>query len=149
MLGAAGMIGAMAAVAIVMILAPAAVGASGYGPVVAAMAKIAAWIIGPSVVLTVISGLLAIAAHAPFQDAGWVWVKAATGILVLEGAVHVLGPIQEAAKRGAGALAAGPDPAALALLLTSEANTMWVLIAVSAANVALAVWRPRLPQYPV
>ena len=74
MLGAAGMIGAMAAVALVMILAPSVIGAAGYAPVVAAMAKIAAWIIGPSVVLTVISSLLAIAVHAPFQDAGWVWV---------------------------------------------------------------------------
>jgi hypothetical protein len=147
-LGAAGLTGAMAALAVVVVLAPGSVGTPGYVPVVLAMARVAAWIIGPSMVLTIISGLLAIAVHSPFQDAAWVWAKAATGLLILEGGLHVLGPIQEEAKRGAGALAAGPDPAGAASLLTSEASTLWVLLAVSLANIALAVWRPRFPKIP-
>ena len=141
--------GGVAALMAALILTPAGVGAAGYVPLMAAMAKIAAWIIGPSMVLTVISGLLAIAAHPPFQDAGWVWAKAATGILILEAGLHVLGPIQEEAKRGAGALAGGPEPTNVSALLAAEGATLWLLLGVSVANVALGIWRPRLPKSPI
>jgi len=148
-LGAAGLTGAMAALAVVLTLAPASVITAGYVPLMVAMAKIAAWIIGPSMVVTVVSGLLAIAATPAFQDAGWVWAKAATGILVLEGGLHVLGPIQDEATRSAGALASGPDPSGVASLIASEGNTLWVLVGVAIANIALGVWRPRFPKFPV
>lgn len=138
--------GGLAALAVVVTLQPAALDAGGHAPLMDAMAKIVAWIIGPSMVLTVIAGLLAIAATPGFHDAGWVWAKAATGILILEGGLHVLGPIQEQAKRGAGALAGGASPAGVALLVTAERNTLWLLLAVSVANIALGVWRPRLPK---
>ena len=143
-LGAAGFMGGMAALVVGMILAPRSAGAAGYVPLMAVMAKIAAWIVVPSMLLTVLAGLLAIAAHPGFHDAGWAWVKAATGILVIEGGLHVLGPLQDEAKRGATALAGGPAPTGVASLLTAESNTLWVLLAVSAANIALGVWRPRL-----
>ncbi len=140
--------GAAAALAIVAFVTPASVGAPGYVPMMVAMAKIAAWILGPSMVLTVVTGLLAIAATPSFQDVGWVWAKAATGILILEGGLHVLGPIQEEARRGAGAAGGAADAAGAASLLASEVNTLWVLVAVSVANVALGVWRPRFPRIP-
>ena len=136
-LGAAGFMGGMAALLAVLVLTPATDGRAEWVPVIAALAKIAAWVVAPSMVVTVISGLLSMAANPAFYEAGWVWVKAATGILILEGGLHVLGPIQEEAKRGAAALAGG------ASLVTAEVNTMWVLLAVAAANVALGVWRPR------
>ena len=147
-LGAAGLMGGAAAMAIVLILTPVSIGAANYGPVVIGMSKIAAWVIGPSMVLTVVTGLLAMVAHAPFQDAGWVWVKAATGILILQAGLHILGPIQEEAARAAGGSAMA-DAADAARLFQAEINTAWVLLAVSAANIALGVWRPRFPQYPV
>jgi hypothetical protein len=37
----------------------------------------------------------------------------------------------------------------MARLLNSEENTLWLLLAVSVANIALGVWRPRLPKIPV
>lgn len=147
-LGAAGLMGAMAALAVVVVVAPASTGAVGYFASMRAMAKVAAWIVGPSMVLTVVSGLLAMAANPAFQDAGWVWAKAATGVLVLEGGLHVMGPLQEEAKRAASAMAGGAPPADMAALLTAERNTLWVLLAVSAANIALGVWRPRLKSRP-
>lgn len=143
LIGAAGLLGGLAALAVVVMATPAAIGAAGYVTLMHTMAAIAAWIIGPSVLVTIVSGLLAIAVHAPFHDAGWAWAKAATGILIFEGGLHVIGPIQEEAKRGAGMLAGRPDPASLATLLTAESDTLWVLLAVSVANVALGVWRPR------
>ncbi len=135
--------GALAALAVVVVLAPASLNTAGYLPLIMAMAKIAAWLIGPSMVLTVISGLLSMAVTAAFHDAGWVWAKAATGVLILEGGLHVMGPIQEEAKRGATALAGAPDPASVTRLLSSEGATIGLLLAVSAANIALGVWRPR------
>jgi uncharacterized membrane protein len=147
--GAAGLMGAVAALAVVLILVETSAGTAGYGPMVGAMSKIAAWIIGPSILLTVATGLLAMVAHPPFQDAGWVWAKAATGLLVLLSGVHIMGPIQAEAKRAGRALADGADPAAAAHLFEAEVNTLWVLLAVSVANIALGVWRPRFPQYPV
>jgi uncharacterized membrane protein len=146
-LGAAGLMGAMAALAVV-VLTPASISTPGYVPLITAMAKTAAWVIAPSMLLTIVSGLWSMAITPAFQNAGWVWAKAATGILILEGTLHVLGPLQEEAKRGATALAGGADAASAARLLTSESNTLWLLLAVSVANIALAVWRPRLSNIP-
>jgi hypothetical protein len=148
--GAAGMTGALAAVLAVLVLAPGTVHGAGDAALVVALARIAAWVIGPSIVLTVITGLLAVVVTPAFQEAGWVWAKAATGILILEGGLHALGPIQAAAKRSAAAMAEGAtanvDPSPL---VSAETNTLWVLLAVGVANIALGVWRPRLPKIPV
>ncbi len=148
-LGAAGLTGAIAVLAVVLVLAPTSISTAGSVSILVAMAKTAQWIVGPSMVATVVTGLLAMLATPVFYDAGWVWLKAATGLLVLEGGLHVLGPLQEEAKRGASALASGADPASVAHLFSAESNTLWVLLAVSVANIALGVWRPRLPKIPV
>lgn len=144
------MTGALAAVLAVLVLAPGTVHGAGDAALVVALARIAAWVIGPSIVLTVITGLLAVVVTPAFQEAGWVWAKAATGILILEGGLHALGPIQAAAKRSAAAMAEGAtanvDPSPL---VSAETNTLWVLLAVGVANIALGVWRPRLPKIPV
>ena len=142
-IGAAGFMGGLAALAAVLVVGSEPGGAGSSASSIAAMARIAAWLVGPSMILTVVSGLLAMLANPAFYDVGWVWLKAGTGILVLEGGLHVLGPIQEEARRNAGALARAADPATLARLLASELGTVWVLLAVAAANVVLGVWRPR------
>jgi hypothetical protein len=148
-LGAAGLTGAIAALAMVLVLTPGSVSPAGYVPIMVAMAKTAGWIIGPSMVLTVMSGLLAMAVTPAFYEAGWVWLKALTGLLVLEGGLHVLGPLQEEAKRGLSAMAGSADPASAARLFSAESGTLWVLLGVSVANIALGVWRPRMPKIPV
>jgi hypothetical protein len=109
-----------------------------------AMAAIAAWVVFPSLVLTLIPGLLAIAVAPAFHEAGWAWIKAATGILIFAGSLHALAPIQEEARRSAEALARGLDPATLAGVSGGETGTLWLLLAVATANVVLGVWRPRL-----
>lgn len=146
--GAAGLMGGGAAMVVVILLTPVATGAADYAPVVIGLSKIAAWIIGPSMVLTVVTGLLAMVANPAFQDVGWVWAKAATGILILQAGLHILGPIQEEAARATSGLAVA-DAADAARLLQAEINTAWVLLAMSAANIALGIWRPRFPRYPV
>lgn len=141
--------GAVVALAVVLMLAPTSIDTPGHVPFLVATSKIAAWIIGPSMVVTIVTGLLAMVATPAFQDVGWAWAKAATGILILQAGLHVIGPIQEEAKRAAGALADGSDAASTTRLIEAEVNTLWVLLAVSIANVALGVWRPRFPKYQV
>jgi hypothetical protein len=51
------------------------------------------------------------------------------------------GPGQQAIPRP---VAGRLDPATLAGPSEGEAATMWVLLAVSTANVVLGVWRPRI-----
>jgi len=141
--------GGAAAMVVVLMLTPASSDSAGYAAIVLGMSKLAAWVIGPSVVLTVITGLLAMLVHPPFQDAGWVWVKAATGILVLLAGLHIIGPLQEAASRAERGLEIAADAAHTARAFDAEIGTAWVLLGVAAVNIALGVWRPKLPKYPV
>ncbi len=126
--GAAGLMGGAAALALALMA----------GGGLAAIGKIAVWIVAPSLLVTMVSGLLAMVVHPPFQDAGWVWAKAASGILVFQAGLHILGPIQAVSKTGASAQ-----------LLHAEANMLWLLFVVCLANIALGIWRPRFPNYPV
>ena len=93
-----------------------------------AMAEIGRWIFLPSFVLTLIPGLLAIAVNRAFHNAGWAWVKAATGILIFTGGLHALAPIQEEAERSAAALAGQVDPATLTGPDVQEQLTLWMLL---------------------
>jgi hypothetical protein len=105
-----------------------------------AYASIAQYLLVPSMFVVVVSGLIALAATQAYAAAGWAWVKALLGLSVFEATLVVVG----SKERQAEIVAAFADPAALDTLLRSERNTLWLLIALSAANVVLAVWRPRL-----
>jgi hypothetical protein len=59
-----------------------------------------------------------------------------------------MSPIQEEDQRSARALAGQVDGAESPVPVEGEQGTLWVLLAVSAANVALGVWRPRVVRVP-
>ena len=62
------------------------------------MDRIARLIFLPSLVLTLIAGLLSLAVNRSYQNAGWALTKLATGIIIFEwGFVAVQGPIQNEA----------------------------------------------------
>jgi hypothetical protein len=144
-IGAIGMMGALACLLALLWFAPPPALPEGYAAARAGMGAVAKWVFMPSLGLTLIAGLLAIAASPVFQNAGWAWVKAATGILLFEsGFVGVLGPIEAEAARSAKALAGGAAAAGSAVSFTSERNILIVLLLLSVANVVLGVWRPRL-----
>ena len=143
-MGAIGLMGAMACLLVLMSLAPPPSSLAGYAMMRGAMAEIGKWIFLPSFALTLIPGLLAIAVNGAFHNAGWAWVKAASGILIFMGGLHALAPIQEEARRSAAALAGEVDPATITGPSVEEQGTLWMLLAVSTANVALGIWRPRL-----
>ncbi len=101
---------------------------------------IARYILIPSLAAILLSGLLSIAATRGFHDAGWAWVKALLGISLFEATLLTVG----ASRRKEELLTAATDPSLLASLLTSERNTLLLLIGICIANIALAVWRPKL-----
>jgi len=143
------LMGAMASLLVLLSVAPPPTVLAEYALLRGAMGAIATWIFFPSLGLTLIAGLLAIAVNRGFHNAGWAWLKAATGILVFEsGFVGVLGPMQREAERSAKALAGQIDPTTLAASLGAERRTLWILLAVAAANVVLGIWRPRLSRLP-
>ncbi len=143
-IGAIGLMGALASLIVLVRFAPPPSSLAGYAATYGAMANISTWIFFPSVALTLIAGLLAIAATPAFHNAGWVGAKLATGILIFEGGlVNIQGPIQEEAKLSANALNGPLDPAMIAGLHGVGQTTLWVLFAVATANVVLGVWRPR------
>jgi hypothetical protein len=120
-----------------------------YALMSAAIGAIATWVFFPSLALTLIAGLLAIALNRAYHSAGWAWAKLATGIIIFEwGFTAVLGPLQEEAEASARVLAGEADPATLVLSMSSERASLWVLLAVAAANVILGIWRPRLTSLP-
>ena len=135
--------GSLASLLVLMIFSPPSTSPAGYALMRGAIAAIAKWVLFPSFALTLVAGMMAIAVNRAFHDAGWAWVKLATGILVFAGSFQVLGSIQDEATRSMGALAGqlDQDPVTGSF---GEQSVLWVLLAVSTANVVLGVWRPRL-----
>jgi len=142
-MGAIGLMGAMASLIVLMNVAPPPTSLAGLAVMRGAMAEIATWIYFPSLMLTLVAGLLAIAVNPAYHNAGWAWAKLASGVLLFEGGlVSVLGPIQEEARRSASALAG--HPAMITASYGAERNAIWALLAITTANVVLGIWRPRL-----
>jgi hypothetical protein len=148
-MGSIGLMGAMASLLVLLALTPSPTELPAYAQMRGAMGAIATWIFFPSLGLTLVGGLLAMAVNRGTHNAGWAWLKLATGILVFEaGFVGVLGPMQQEAESSARALAGLVDPATLAASLGPERGTLWVLLAVATLNVVLGIWRPRFTRLP-
>lgn len=148
-MGAIGLMGSMACLLVLLSVTPPPSSLSQYALMRGAMSNIATWIFLPSLALTLVAGLLAIAVNRGYHNAGWAWVKLASGILIFEwGFAAVQGPMQQEAELSAQALAGGTDAVTLAASLGAEMNSLWVLLAVATANVVFGIWRPRLTRLP-
>jgi hypothetical protein len=148
-IGAVGLMGAMLCLIVLLGFRPDPTSIAEYALISAAMSCIGTWIFMPGLALTLIAGLLAIAANRAYHSVGWAWAKLASGILVFEwGFTAILGRLQEEADLSARALTGEVDTGELAALLGAERTSLWVLLAVATANVALGIWRPRLTRLP-
>ena len=148
-IGAIGLMGSMICLLVLLGMTPPPSSISQYALMRGAMGSIATWVLLPSLALTLVAGLLAIAVNRAYHNAGWAWAKLATGILIFEwGFAAVVGPMQQQAELSANVIADGADTAALAISLGAEQNSLLVLLAVAAANVVLGIWRPRLTRLP-
>lgn len=142
-IGAAGVIGCFAACIVLIATAPIQ-SPVGYAAVRQGIAAVMRWLLVPSLAAVLVSGLLAIAANRAYANAGWAWVKALLGVSMFEGTLVTVGAsARRAADLSAAAAVGRADPAELAQMVHGEWNTLWLLLALSLANVALGVWRPR------
>ncbi len=143
-MGAIGLMGAMAALLIMIVMLPEPTELEAYASHRAVMGKVAEWLLLPSLALVLFSGLWSMALSNAFINAGWVWVKLATGILVFKGVLFsIQGPVEQEAITSAEALAGNFDPTQLGQRIGEEWGVLWVMMAVAIANVVLAIWRPR------
>jgi hypothetical protein len=143
-LGGMGVMGALAANLILLSITPEPSSLEEYALMRKSIGMIAELLLLPSLAVVLLSGLLSMAVHPPFHNAGWAWMKLALGVVMFEGTLlSVQGPAERAAIESQRALAGEVDPATIAVLVQGEWGSLWVILGVAAANVALAVWRPR------
>ena len=77
-----GLMGSMACLLVLLGFMPEPASLSEYARLRAAMGGIAQWIFLPSLALTLIAGLAAIALNQSYHNAGWAWAKLLTGVLI-------------------------------------------------------------------
>jgi len=142
-IAATGVLGSLAACIVLVATAPTR-SLVAYAAVRHGIAAIVSWLLVPSLALVLISGLLAIAANDAYKNAGWAWVKALLGISLFEGTLLTVGgSARQAAELSARAASGEGDATLLAQVLHTEWGGLWMLLALSIANIVLAVWRPR------
>ena len=104
------------------------------------------WLLTPSLLLVLVSGLLALVATDAYKDAGWAWLKAGLGIVTFEGTLlTIVGNGRNAAEQAAAALAGQPEAMTrVTEHLRTEWGAVWLMLALGLVNIVLAIWRPRL-----
>jgi hypothetical protein len=147
-IGAIGVVGSFAACIVLLNETPTP-SLIAYAAMRQGIAAIAQWLLLPSLAIVLISGLLAIAADKGYQNAAWAWIKALLGISVFEGALLTVNASARRAAELATLAASGQgDAVQLAEVLHTERGGLWLLLALSLANIVLAVWRPRIYRRP-
>lgn len=139
-----GLTGGLATYMLVLWAGPEVSSLSEYSSMRESLAMVAKWLLVPSMMVVLVSGLWAMAIHYPFHEAPWVWLKALSGILVFEATLGSIdAPSQAAATAALSAVNGEIDAARLAELVRDEWGAWWMLLFLCVANVALATWRPR------
>ncbi len=143
-LGAAGMTGALVAQLILLAVSPDPVALPEYAATRAAIAAVTTWLLLPSLTLMLVSGLLAIAAHPPFGNLAWVWIKLALSLSIFQPVLMwVHGPAVRLAEHAATATAGSVVSPDIATAMRNEQAMVWVILVICIANIVLAIWRPR------
>ncbi len=143
-LSAIGLVGGLATYTMVLAGTPEPASLVDYAALRATLATIAKWLLLPSMLVVVVSGLLAMAVHSPFMDAPWVWIKALSGLLLFESTLMSIdAPAARAATASARAVAGEIDRSEMLGLIDTEWGALYMLLAIGVANVALGIWRPR------
>ncbi|MCU0818370.1 MAG: DUF2269 family protein [Beijerinckiaceae bacterium] len=139
-----GLVGALFAYIIVLMFAPQGTPQS-YAEMRQTISAISSYILLPSLGLGLVSGLIAMMVHRPFQELRWVWAKAILGLSMFEATLAIIQSKANSATAEATKIADGTgDPQALATIIANEWLTLSIVLALSAAQIGFGIWRPRL-----
>jgi uncharacterized membrane protein len=144
-LASAGMVGAVLGYIVILLAAPQDTPAA-YANARAAIAALCDYLLLPSLAIALMSGLLAMVVHQPFQEQRWVWLKALLGLSLFEATLGIIqAKAGDAADLSARIAAGATDQQALlSEAIRHEWGTLAAILALVAANVVIGVWRPRL-----
>jgi hypothetical protein len=116
-----------------------------YADLRASISAICDYLLVPSLAVALVSGLVAMAVHAPFLDQRWAWAKALLGISMFEGTLGFVGHKATTAAEFSAKVADGAaTQAELDAAIASEWQALGVVLALTVANVILGVWRPAM-----
>jgi uncharacterized membrane protein len=143
-LGAIGFMGGLAAI-LVLVANTAVEPTASFAAVRNGIALINKWLLTPSLLIVLVSGLLAIAATDAYKDAGWAWMKALLGVVTFEGTLlTIVGSGRKAAEQAAAAVSGQADAMTqVTALLRTEWGAVWLMLGLGLVNIVLAIWRPR------
>ncbi|MFK8032158.1 MAG: hypothetical protein AB8G18_18150 [Gammaproteobacteria bacterium] len=147
--GAVGLSGGLAAYILVLVSSSDGAATVDYASLRNSLAFVSKWLLVPSMMITITSGLVAVIVNDKYIDAPWVWVKALTGLIFFEATLASIdAPAQQAAVAMAQAVAGEIDAETLARLVRNEWGAWWLLLGLSILNVALGIWRPKFKKSP-
>ena len=143
-LASCGVIGALLGYMILLLYAPQGT-PTAYADLRQSISLLCDYLLFPSLAVALVTGLLAMAVHHPFQNMRWVWVKALLGLSMFEATLGIIGSKANYAATVAKRIVEGEAaPGALEKALTNEWNSLGIVLALSVANIVLGVWRPPL-----
>jgi uncharacterized membrane protein len=143
-IAACGLIGALAAYAVVLLLAPQDT-PQAYAAMRLTVAALASHLLIPSMAVAIVTGLIAMAVHYPFAQTRWAWMKALLGLGIFEATLGLVQSKATAAADAALEIASGSGhPGAIEAVIANEWMAFGALLTLSITQVALGVWRPSL-----
>ena len=142
-----GLIGALLGHMLLLWRAPQAT-AEDYAMLREMISLIARFILVPSLGISLVTGLLAMLVHRQYQQKRWAWAKALLGLSMFEATLAVTQSKAVAAAELSARIAKGDNVLEAQRLLSeaihSEWNVLYAILALSLAQTALGIWRPRL-----
>ena len=146
-LSSCGLIGALLGHMLLLWRAPQAT-AEDYAMLREMISLIARFILVPSLGISLVTGLLAMLVHRQYQQKRWAWAKALLGLSMFEATLAVTQSKAVAAAELSARIAKGDNvleaQRLLAEAIHSEWNVLYAILALSLAQTALGIWRPRL-----
>lgn len=143
-LASCGLIGALAGYMIVLTFGRLDTAAD-YAAARHAISALCSYLLLPSLAVALVSGLLSMVVHRPFQEMRWVWLKALLGISMFEATLGIVQSKANTAASLADKIVAGDaTQASLATAIAHEWTALFVILTLSLANIVIGVWRPRL-----
>lgn len=140
----AGLIGGLLAYGVLLVYAPQDTLAR-YADMRQSIVQISNYVLVPSLGIALVTGLLSMAVHRPFQEKRWAWIKALLGIGMFEATLGIIGSKADYAAKISIKIASGEAEAdVLRNALSTEWSSLFAIMALSIANVVLGVWRPAL-----